>query len=195
MSLVKPPPAVKYFLAAFGPDPAALDAAVPRLSGALKAEGTGPDFGRADLSTGDLPLTETAYYEREMGSDLVKRYLTFETPAGPEHLVDLKLQAIRLEAELGTPKGRLVNLDPGYVFDGGLVLSTGKFSGHRLYLGRGVWGELTLHFHRGRFEALSWTYRDYLKGEVVDLLAKARTSLLSARKGAEQGDKEGNAHR
>lgn len=174
---------MKFFLAVFGRDEALLDQAIKSLSGSLALSGEGPRLGAVEDSTGYLPLTETAYYEREMGPNLVKRYLTFANLAGPEVLVDLKLAAFRLEQELAAPAGRAVNLDPGYVFDGGLVLSTGKFSGHRLYLGRGVWGELTLHFHRGRFEPFPWTYRDYLLPEVTDLLARARLALLAGRRG------------
>jgi hypothetical protein len=85
-----------------------------------------------------------------------------------------------IERETAGPGGRrTVNLDPGYVFEGGLVLATGKFSGHRLYLGRGVWGELTLHYHRRAFESLSWTYRDYRRPEVVGLLTRARAALMA----------------
>jgi hypothetical protein len=171
---------MKYFLAAFGRDPAALSQASARLGAAFR-EAAGIDLGAVDDSTGDLPLTETRYYEREMGEGLVKRYQTFANLAGPEHLAPLKLAAMGLESELAGPGGgRTVNLDPGYVFDGGLALSTAKFSGHRLYLGQGIWGELTLHFHRGSFEALPWTYRDYLRPEVIALLTRARQARASA---------------
>ncbi|MDR2455653.1 MAG: DUF4416 family protein, partial [Deltaproteobacteria bacterium] len=157
MSQAKPPPPMKYFLAAFGPDPGALDSAAGKLSEALAGSGEGPSLGSPDFISADLPLTETGYYEREMGPNLVKRYMTFPDLAGPELLPLLKLASRRIEDEFSASGHRTVNLDPGYVFEGGLVLSTFKFSGHRLYLGRGVWGELTLHFHRGRFEPLPWT--------------------------------------
>jgi hypothetical protein len=171
---------MKYFLAAFGRDPAALAAAAARLGGALEAAGAGPGLGPVDDLAGPMDLGGTRYYEPEMGSGLVKTYQCYARLAGPEILPELKLAAMAIEEELASTSGRTVNLDPGYVFDGGLVLSTGKYSGHRLHLGRGVWGELTLHYHRGGFQALPWTYPDYLRPEVVALLARARRARAAA---------------
>jgi hypothetical protein len=166
---------MKFFLAAFGQDPARLDQAVEELG----RDWRGGLLGQPDFRSPDLPLTETNYYEKEMGPGLVKRYLSWPTPLPPDLLPELKLAALALEETLAAPGGaRTVNLDPGYVFAGGLVLSTGKFSGHRLYLGQGVWGELTLHYHRGAFEALPWSYRDYQKPEVVALLGRMRADHL-----------------
>jgi hypothetical protein len=179
---------MKYFLASFGRDPALLEAAAERLASSLAAEGH--DLGPPDDRTPDLPLVETRYYEREMGPGLVKRYQTFPRLAGPEILPALKLQAMALERDLSGPSGRTVNLDPGYVFDGGLVLATGKYSGHRLYLGSGVWGELTLHYHRGAFQAMAWTYRDYLGPEVAALLGRARRARAAALAGPAGEGKE-----
>ncbi|MDR1678098.1 MAG: DUF4416 family protein [Deltaproteobacteria bacterium] len=174
MSRIKEPPLVKYFLAAFGPDPKLLDFAVERLSREYLEGYLGP----VDIQSEDYVLTETDYYSKEMGDKLFKRYLTYTNLLFPEHLVYLKLLAMDLEKSSSTETGRTVNLDPGYIFSGGLVLSTGKFSGHRLYLGRGLWGELTLHYHRGAFEAMPWTYQDYQKPQVINLLTVMRQNYL-----------------
>jgi hypothetical protein len=113
-----------------------------------------------------------------MGADLFKRYLSFKYLLTPGHLVHLKLLAMEIERRTSIGSRRLVNLDPGYIFCGGLVLSTAKFSGHRLFLGLGLWGELTLHYHRGSFEAMPWTYQDYLKPEIIELVTAMRQSYL-----------------
>jgi hypothetical protein len=181
MSLIKEPPLVKYFLAAFGPDPKRLDQAVERL-GREYLEGY---LGPVDFQSPDYEISETGYYCQEMGPRLFKRYLAFSNLLFPEHLVYIKLLAMDIETSSSRPKGRTVNLDPGYLFSGGLVLSTGKFSGHRLYLGRGLWGELTLHFHRGAFEPQPWTYQDYRKPEVIGLLGSMRKSYLEALAGGQ----------
>jgi hypothetical protein len=159
-------------LAAFGPDPKLLDQAVER----LRREYLEGYLGSVDFQSPDYPLEETDYYTKEMGENLVKRYLSFSNLLFPEHLVYLKLLAMDIEEDMAMTNGRQVNLDPGYIFSGGLVLSTVKFSGHRLYLGRGLWGELTLHFHRGTFEPQPWTYRDYQRPEIINLLSDMRQS-------------------
>ncbi|MDR2388017.1 MAG: DUF4416 family protein [Deltaproteobacteria bacterium] len=170
MSRIKEPPLVKIFLAAFGSDPKLLDQGVER----LRKEYLEGYLGPVDIQSPDYPLVDTDYYEKEMGPNLVKRYLSFTNLLFPEHLVYLKLLAMDIENATTGANGRMINLDPGYIFSGGLVLSTGKFSGHRLYLGKGVWGELTLHFHRGTFEAQPWTYRDYQRPEIKAILSDMR---------------------
>jgi hypothetical protein len=161
---------MKIFLALFGGQPDLMDKAATQLAQDFK-QGY---LGLIDFQSPDLPFTDTEYYRKEMGPGLFKRYLSFSQAMGPENLVELKLAAMALENQLSGSTGRQVNLDPGYVFAGGLVLSTGKFSGHRLYLGQGVWGELTLHYHRGAFRALPWTYQDYLKPEVLSIIGQMR---------------------
>ncbi|MDR2300695.1 MAG: DUF4416 family protein [Deltaproteobacteria bacterium] len=170
MSRIKEPPLVKIFLAAFGSDPKLMDECVERM-GREYLEGY---LGPVDIQSPDYPMVDTDYYEKEMGPNLVKRYLSFANLLFPEHLVYLKQLAVDIERATSRANGRTVNLDPGYIFSGGLVLSTGKFSGHRLYLGKGVWGELTLHFHRGAFEAQPWTYRDYQRPEIKAILMDMR---------------------
>ncbi|MDR1607530.1 MAG: DUF4416 family protein [Deltaproteobacteria bacterium] len=179
MSLLLDPPLVKFFLAVFGQD-------VPLMSLAIETLGQefdGGILGQPDIQSDPRPITETAFYEKEMGQGLVKIYLTWPNLLSVERLVDLKLLAMALEKrwarDLDGQARRQVNLDPGYVFAGGLVLSTGKFAGHRLYLGQKIWGELTL-FYRKEFVILPWTYPDYQDPSVLALLTKARQDYLSA---------------
>jgi hypothetical protein len=42
-----------------------------------------------------------------------------------------------------------------------LVLATTKDRQHRLYLGQGIYAEVTLRFTGGRFVPWEWTYPDY----------------------------------
>jgi hypothetical protein len=175
MSRIQPPPSVKFFLAAFGQNPQLLDLAIQKLAESFKEA----KLGEIDFQSPDFPFVETDYYHKEMGPGLVKRYLSWSNLLTPDLLVPLKLLAMELEGLYSQPSGRAVNLDPGYIFVGGLVLSTGKFSGHRLYLGQGLWGELTLHYHRGDFQGLPWTYLDYQKPQVLELLRQMRKSYIN----------------
>ncbi|MEW6358916.1 MAG: DUF4416 family protein [Planctomycetota bacterium] len=56
---------------------------------------------------------------------------------------------------------RPINLDPGYLTLSKVVLATAKDYSHRLYLGRGIYAEVTLHYQKGEFVAWPWTYPDY----------------------------------
>jgi hypothetical protein len=183
VSYLADPPKVKYFLAAFGRDVDLLAKATETL-GQTFLEGV---LGQPDHTSNPRPIVETTYYDREMGSGLVKIYLSWPNLLPPDQLVPLKLWAMSLERTLAENQGdkvnRRVNLDPGYVFGGGLVLATGKYAGHRLYLGQKIWGELTLFYRRG-FQALPWTYRDYRDPEIMSLLNEMRKTYLDAVKGS-----------
>lgn len=139
-------------------------------------------FGDPDVVSPSFPINETGYYAKEMGQHLIKNYLSWPQLIDPAELVAIKLAAMEWERELAGPLGRMVNLDPGYIFEGGLVLSTAKYNGHRLHLGGGIWGELTLHFHKGIFNSFVWTYPDYQNPEIQNYLLQMRKNYIEDRK-------------
>jgi len=77
------------------------------------------------------------------------------------------------------PLPRVVNLDPGYVEPSKLVLASMKPFAHRIYLGKGVWGDLTLLWRKGRWRALEWTFPDYASGRYDAFLTEVRQRVLS----------------
>ena len=170
MSVITEAPKVKPFAAVFSGERTAL---VEGLIGLNSIFGEEPD-----IMSPEYPVVETAYYEREMGSGLLKIYVSWPSLISAEKLVDIKLAAMNWEQQHLRSGSRTVNLDPGYVFSGGLVLSTGKFRGHRLPLGRGIWGELTLNYHQGQFMAFPWTYLDYQRPDVQVWLMMMRQAYM-----------------
>jgi hypothetical protein len=70
---------------------------------------------------------------------------------------------------------RLLNLDPGYISLGKLVLATTKDYSHRLYLGQGIYGEVTLYYRHGAFHPWEWTYPDYASERYCQLFAAIRS--------------------
>ena len=79
---------------------------------------------------------------------------------------------------------RPVNIDPGYVDLSKLVLATTKDAGHRIYLGHGMYAEVTLRHVHGGWETLPWTYPDYTKAEYHDFFTQVRRLLREQRSGA-----------
>ena len=118
-------------------------------------------YGPVDWESDLLPFDHTDYYAAEFGPDLQRQIVAFERLVDPVALPDIKLQTNRLEWEMAGGEQRRINIDPGYVSLGKLVLASTKDHAHRLYLGRGVYGEITLTFQRGRFRAWPWSYPDY----------------------------------
>ncbi len=170
MSQLKPLPPVKAFAALFAGEPDLIREGLEALNGFM---GAAPD-----IVSPPFTVTETRYYEPEMGAGLVKVYASWPGLMSPDHLVDFKLAAMNMELARQKDGRRLVNIDPGYIGAGGLILSTGKYRGHRLHLGAGVWGELTLNYHQGGFQDFPWTYQDYKRPEIQEYLLKMRRALM-----------------
>lgn len=174
MSTISQAPKVKPFAAVFAGEGANIVKGIEAFSAIM---GSSPD-----IVSPEFPVNETAYYEKEMGSGLLKVYAAWPGLISPESLAEIKLKAMAWETENSTCGKRLVNIDPGYIFSGGLVLSTGKFRGHRLPLGQGVWGELTLNYHQGRFMSFPWTYLDYQRPEIQHWLLIMRRAFMASLK-------------
>jgi hypothetical protein len=71
-----------------------------------------------------------------------------------------------------------LNIDPGLLSAERLVLATGKNYSHRIYLGQGIFGDLTLIYERGSFRPLAWTYPDYRQEEAIWMFNKIRERYL-----------------
>ncbi|MEW6680138.1 MAG: DUF4416 family protein, partial [bacterium] len=73
---------------------------------------------------------------------------------------------------------RRINIDPGYVGSGKLVLASTKDSYHRVYLKDGIYGETTLYFYKGEFREFPWTYPDFRKDEYKKFFLSVRKKHL-----------------
>jgi len=126
-------------------------------------------LGNVETKTVSAPFIYTTYYEKEMGKGLLRSFLLFQRLVGREMLPSVKLRTNDIETVFSDRNQRSVNIDPGYVSLEQVVLATTKGYSHRLYLGQGIFGDLTLTFGKGTFTALPWTYPDYGSSESIAL--------------------------
>ena len=135
-------------------------------------------LGVIDVHSKVFPFTHTDYYHREMGADLERMFVSFQRLFRCEQLAEVKAFTNGLEENLSQinqgQKKRRANIDPGYLEASKLVLASTKNFSHRIYLGRGVFAEVTLQYRANRFQSLPWTYPDYQDPRVVDFLLLAR---------------------
>ena len=103
-----------------------------------------------------------------------------DTPPGQaQQLIRQRDAHVNQEAREPRADGRrAVNIDPGLITRERLILATGKNAGHRVYLGRGVFADLTLLYRSGGFEPLPWTYPDYASPEVRAVMKDLRVKYL-----------------
>jgi hypothetical protein len=131
-------------------------------------------FGPADMVSDPLPFQETAYYHREFGKPLTRRLLGFQKLVDQDQLLNIKLWTNDLEQGHVRDGRRLFNLDPGLLTQERLVLATGKNFAHRVYLGKGIFADLTLVFQNSRWKTLPWTFPDYAGESLQALLTTMR---------------------
>lgn len=135
-------------------------------------------FGRVEFESERFPFSHSSYYEKEMGPDLTRCFVSFEDLIPPDKLADSKQSAIKLEGRyLDERGGRLVNIDPGLVSLGNLVLASTKEFAHRIYLADGIFGEVSMIFEDKKFIPLAWTYPDYRREETLRFLRRVRDRL------------------
>jgi hypothetical protein len=118
-------------------------------------------YGPVDYECEPFVFTFTHYYDEEMGLPIFRTFLSFERLIQPEALVDIKLTTNAIEEELAVEGRRLVNLDPGYMQMGKFILATTKDQMHRIYLAKGIYAEVTLHYQKKSWQSWPWTYPDY----------------------------------
>jgi len=171
-----PHPPVMLLLAAFSRHEAALDWARRK---AVEA------WGAVRLESPRFDFAETHYYDASMGPGLKKAFFAFERPFDPEGLVDVKLATNRWEAEYaaeaGLPEPRPLNLDPGYLTPGKLVLASTKDFAHRIYLSRGIFAEVTLHYKHRRWEHHPFTFADYRRADYQAFFTQCRDAMKKDR--------------
>ncbi|MBC7223348.1 MAG: DUF4416 family protein [Anaerolineae bacterium] len=181
MGAIRQPKPVKLIVSILAGDPALLDEAE-----ALLRDAFGPVDYRSDL----LPFDHTTYYEPEMGPGLKRRIVAFQRLVDPGDLAAIKRQTNAMEERWAVGGKRRVNLDPGYVSLAKLVLATTKNHGHRIYLGQGIYAEVTLQYRSGRFQPWPWTYPDYASEVYCRMFGEIRARYLEQLRalGALSGD-------
>ena len=169
MATLRLPPPALLVVAAFSRHDAALEWARQKLAAR---------FGPIALASPPYAFHHTAYYEAQMGPGLVKLLWAFADLVPAESLAEIKLATNQLENELAQQKRytepRPLNLDPGLLTLGKFVLATTKDQQHRIYLGRGIFAEVTLRYRAGTYRPWPWTYADYREPLVLDFLGQAR---------------------
>jgi hypothetical protein len=120
-----------------------------------------------------------------MAPDLLKRFWVFENLIDAAKLPDIKLKTndweeeigARLKAEGKSDAKRPLNLDPGYLDLGKLILASTKDHAHRIYLDKGILAETTLMYTQKHWVSLPWTYNDYKEEKSIAFFNQCRDYL------------------
>ena len=170
MGQIKEPKPVKLISSMFTADLELLEVARNKLS---------KTFGRTDYESDLLPFDHTSYYAAEFGEGLMRNIVAFAELVDPGRLAEVKRLTNDLEMGWAREGKRRINLDPGYVSLAKLVLATTKNHGHRLYLGQGIYAEVTLRYRNKTFRPWEWTYPDYASPSYIAIFNHIRELYLA----------------
>jgi hypothetical protein len=139
------------------------------------------EFGPVQLASPQFRFDQTDYYQPSMGTDLHKQFLVPGRLHDPGELSGWKRLTNQWEEDYqrssSSRESRPLNLDPGYMSEDKLVLASTKNHSHRLYLVDGIYAEITLQFHRRRWQSCPWTYPDYRQEEYHEFFVACRGLL------------------
>jgi len=175
LAVISVPPPSLFFVAVTHSKEFAKETIVGRLERA---------FGKILAVSDSFDFAFTDYYRKEMGEGLVKFIAAFSEIQHEDALAGHKLTAVGIESEYLDGSGnRKVNLDPGFMSQARVILSSSKNFAQRIYLGRGVFAEVTLLYRNNDFSALPWSYPDYQSPFVKKFLLSMRGEYTKALKG------------
>lgn len=131
-------------------------------------------YGAIDYCSQELDFIYTDYYYPEFGKPLKRLFISFEPLLSEDGLLAIKRYTNALEKRFSKGGKRLINIDPGMLNLGKLILATTKDNVHRIYLGKGIFAEVTLYFRRDSFTPWQWTYPDYQSKEYISIFNAIR---------------------
>jgi Domain of unknown function (DUF4416) len=171
MAQIKSAPPALFLAAIFSSQQSAIDWARNQIA---------EQWGTIGLISPCFEHSETSYYTQEMGAPIFKQFVVLEKLFDPAELAQRKLQSNQWEQQLAA-SGRYncqrpVNIDPGYLTLGKLVLASAKDRAHRIYLRDGVYAEECLYYVGG-WQSRPWTYPDYQRTDFQEFFSQARELL------------------
>lgn len=131
-------------------------------------------FGIIDFESEKIDFVFTDYYNSETGTPLYRRFISFKKLPAANRFIKIKLFCVKLEKKLSTRGRRKINIDPGYLNEAKLILMTTKDFYHRIYLDKGVYAEVTLHYRDGKFQDFPTTFPDYRSQNYKDIFLQIR---------------------
>lgn len=143
------------------------------------------EFGTTDIVSDIWPFDQTDYYKEQTGPHIAKQFVSIEKLIDPSELAQIKHKTNQIEqsqAELlhsaGVVWPRPINLDPGIIEPSKLILASTKNYSHRIYIGLGMYAEVTLMFHKGKWQPFPYTYPDYKQTGYHEFFSKVRSRLI-----------------
>lgn len=165
MGIPKDPKPVKLFASLIFKEEAPFHSALKMLA---------DEVGTIEEKIPPATFSHTDYYEKEIGKGLFRVFILFKELFPRELLPGIKLKTNEIEAAFSESHRRSVNIDPGYISLENVILATTKGFAHRIYMGGGIYADLTLMYSNGTYRPLEWTYPDYGEAKTISVFNEWR---------------------
>ena len=137
-------------------------------------------FGPTDYISPETPFDVTDYYAEELGTPIYRALVSFQNAVMPSFLPDIKLKTISIEDAMRKENKRTINVDSGYMDFDKVVLASTKKGPYKIYMSRGIWADMTLHYEKGNFLPFAWTFADFKDGRYNKYLLRIRELFKKA---------------
>ncbi len=137
----------------------------------------GVAFGKIVLRSEPFQFDKTKYYEPEMGKGIQREWFCFSQLLDPSKLPEWKEKCITIEKKYSSGNKRSINIDPGYLDHGKLVLASCKATADKIYMGHGVYAHTCLRYKKGEFFGPSHSFDDFIDGRFNSFFKLAKTLL------------------
>jgi len=131
-------------------------------------------FGKIDFESEIIEFNFTTYYQKEIGSNLKRKFISFAKLVDPAKLPEIKILTNKIEDKFSLKGKRRINIDPGYIDLAKLVLASTKDFTHRIYLHKGIYAEITLFYQGNSFKSWDLTYPDYRTDKYIEIFNHLR---------------------
>src|SRR3989338_3060338 len=118
-------------------------------------------FGNVIIESKPYNFTFTDYYNEEMGSGLVKRFIVFRKEANKKELAQVRKLTGEIEDKFRVNGKRKINLDPGHISSDEVVLASVKKKDFKEEIGNGIFAHRIYAFENGKVKTFFHTFPDY----------------------------------
>ena len=105
------------------------------------------EFGTEDAVSSLRSWNYSPLYSEEMGPNLKWLLVGYSGYGWPEDIWKWKLFTNSIEKDFSRDDGsRRINIDPGYIQPGNIILASTKKYGNRVYIREGIFADITLFY-------------------------------------------------
>ena len=158
---------MKLLIAVMYADKETLDKAVIELK---------KSFGDIDNESAEYDFNFTTYYEKEMGKNLKKKFLSFAKTITNEELAKIRIETGKIEDSFRINNKRTINIDPGYISEEGVFMASLKHRPFKTEIGKGIFLHKILGFDDDKIIEFNHTFADYKHDKIKEFFVKINHS-------------------